>query len=254
MRPVLARLAAGMGMMAMLAGCAAPPRAGTIPMNTIYDNAVPGQRSAVLLIMLPGVKNTPEEFAQRGFVQALRQRGLAVDVAAVDAHLGYYLDRSVVERLRQDVVSPARLQGYRRIWLLGISLGGLGSTLYLREHPDEIEGVVLLAPFLGVQGTLAEIQRAGGLAGWHPEIQPGDDERMLLAWLRDHDFSAPGSPPVYLGYGLSDRYAPGSELLAARLPAQHVVAIDGNHRWPTWSRLWDEFLDRRIIPDATIHP
>jgi hypothetical protein len=32
-------------------------------------------------------------------------------------------------------------------------------------------------------------------------------------------------------------------LLAQSLPADSVAIIDGGHDWPTWTRLWENFLD-----------
>jgi len=49
---------------------------------------------------------------------------------------------------------------------------------------------------------------------------------------------------MFLGCGLSDRFAPTSRLLAAQLPLRHVVTADGAHDWPTWRTLWDALLDR----------
>ncbi len=71
-----------------------------------------------------------------------------------------------------DVVLPARAAGYDTIWLAGTSLGGIGALLYLRDHPDDLAGVLALAPYLGEEGVIREIERAGGPASWQP---PADD-------------------------------------------------------------------------------
>jgi hypothetical protein len=42
------------------------------------------------------------------------------DLVAVDAHLGYYYKRTIIDRLREDVLVPAKVQGYRRIVVVGI--------------------------------------------------------------------------------------------------------------------------------------
>ena len=60
-----------------------------------------------LLIILPGRGMTLRELEKEGFVSAIRSLDLAVDVLRVDAHLGYYRDRSILERLRADVIAPA---------------------------------------------------------------------------------------------------------------------------------------------------
>jgi pimeloyl-ACP methyl ester carboxylesterase len=69
-----------------------------------------------------------------------------VDLIAVDAHAGYYLRQTVLERLREDVVAPARAAGYEKARLVGISLGGLGAALYATDHADHLAGLILLLP------------------------------------------------------------------------------------------------------------
>ena len=51
------------------------------------------------------------------------------DVISVDAHFGYYKNRDLVPRLHDDVITPAQQNGYEKIWLLGVSMGGMVSNL-----------------------------------------------------------------------------------------------------------------------------
>jgi len=133
-------------------------------MDAIYDLAPEPGTDRIMLVMLPGAKARPQDLVRCGFVRALRERSLPIDVVVVGAHLGYYLGRSLGKHLRHDIIAPARARNYQRIWLMGISLGGMGSLIYTREHAADIEGVILLAPFLGARGTIAEVVHAGGLA------------------------------------------------------------------------------------------
>jgi pimeloyl-ACP methyl ester carboxylesterase len=216
-------------------------------MAALYDPAPRDGTGRALLIMLPGAKARAQDFIECGFVRAVRERGLTLDIAAVDAHLGHYLERSFSERLTHDIIAPARARNYRRIWLMGISLGGMGALTYAREHPGEIEGVVLLAPFLATRGTVAEVVRAGGWAGWQPGALAADDhERHLLAWLKAYRPAA-GLPELHLGYGTGDRFVAARVLLGARLPAAQVVSIDGGHDWMTWLSLWRRLLERGLF-------
>lgn len=222
-------------------------------MNAIYDRAPPCAAERSLLVMLPGTKTRPQDLVQYGFVRAVRERGLPVDVIAAEAHLGYYLDRSLNHHLAHDIIAPVR-KNYPRIWLMGISLGGMGALQYARAHPTQIEGVILLAPFLGTRGTIAEVVRAGGLARWQPgAIKADDDERQLLAWIKTYA-PAPSSPGIYLGYGQDDRFATASRLLAERLPAARVIAMAGGHDWAAWINLWRHWLAQDLFAGAQQPP
>ena len=89
-----------------------------------------------LLIMLPGRGDRASSFVTAGFVDIADRHQF--DVLAVDAHFGYYAERILVERLHEDIIAPAKARGYENIWLLGISMGGLGALLYAAEYPNEI--------------------------------------------------------------------------------------------------------------------
>ena len=215
-----------------------------IPANAIYDIAPVDAEERILLLMLPGAKNTPQQLVEYGFIRALQERHLPVDVLALDAHVDMYLDQALIERLLHDTMDDARAHGYRRIWLLGISLGGTGAMLCATQHTAEVEGVFLLAPFLGTRGLIAEVSAAGGLSRWLPgEIDSGDRERVLLDRVRHNLLGADEFTPVFLGYGSEDRYRGASILLSAHLPSQRVSVISGGHDWETWPVLWRTLLD-----------
>ncbi len=59
-------------------------------------------------------------------MRAARDAGLTADIVAADAHLGYYERRVVHIRIDEDVIAAGTRSGPRRVWLAGISLGGLG--------------------------------------------------------------------------------------------------------------------------------
>ena len=212
-----------------------------------------------LLVMLPGAGHGADDFVRAGFIAELRERNLQVDVLAVDAHSHFYLDKSIVTRLHEEVIAPALVArpAPASLWLLGISLGGMGASLYARAHPGTVAGLVLLAPFFAVRGTIAEVTRAGGLAQWQPgAVAADDEERLLLQWLKAYRADRPGDssagladavPAIRLGYGTNDRYAPASSLLEARLPAAQVATVAGGHDWDTWIVLWRQLLDRGLF-------
>lgn len=241
----------------LLAACGGM-RSTQVPMETRLEKSACVRDADTLLVLLPGAHSRPEEFTREGFVGALNENRLAVDALLVDAHLGYYHDRSVLERLQQDVVAPARRNGYKAIWIVGISVGGFGGLLYAQTHPGELAGLVTLAPYLGERPLALDIANAGGLARWRGPLDapPGSDpqrpnETQLWQWLRGYaatraTFGA--RPPLYLGYGIDDRFAFSHRLLAAALPKERVFTTEGGHDWPEWRRLWRQMLPTLPLP------
>src|SRR5262245_55765928 len=196
-----------------------------------------------LFVFLPGIGDIMDDYEYHGFVEAVRRRGRPADALAVDAHYGYYARRTVLQRLRQDVMVPAQARGYQRVWLVGISLGGVGATLYRNASPGDLAGLVLLAPFLGSPGLIREIAGAGGVGRWQPgRVAASDYQRQLWQWLKRYTAPDASLPVLYLGYGERDAFAPGHRLLAAVLPRERIFVDAGKHDWPTWRRLWEQFL------------
>lgn len=207
--------------------------------------APPGDRMGrSLVVMLPGAHIRLGDFESEGFVPALRERSWPADAVALGLDLADYVEPDFPARLHDCVVAPALRQGYARISLMGISLGGMGALLYAGAHPELTGGVILLAPFLATRGTIAEVVAAGGLGAWEPDPHvPANVERGLLAWLKSPAFKAAIRPRLILGYGTEDRFAEASMLLAGVMPPDRVIAAAGGHDWPTWVRLWRRILD-----------
>jgi pimeloyl-ACP methyl ester carboxylesterase len=219
-----------------------------VELDCLYYNA-PSGPADILLVMLPGAGIEAAEFAEQGMVAAVHGLGLAVDIVVAHPDLGLYLDDGVTEALHRTVVGPALARGHTRIWLLGISLGGMGALLYASAYPTNVEGLVLLAPFLGTKGTTAVLARAGGLAAWSAAGSTGSStitqpEQRLLLWLQTHLASASQAPALYLGYGRQDRFAAAHKMLAEQLPQERVAVLDGGHDWPSWTALWRQLLVR----------
>jgi len=224
------------------------------PLRTIpYDGGVRDGRT--LVVFLPGRGGHAEDFGDAGFPRIARELGMPIDMIAVDARTEYYYSGTLVKRLDEDVIGPARARGYRRIWLVGISMGGLGALLYAGDHADSISGVLLLAPYLGEAGVLGEIRAAGGLEGWTPPETAGGGNYTTAVWSwlkRTLGPERPAAPlvPIYLGYGSSDRLASSHRLLQQSLPEDHVFTTRGGHRWGPWRDLWRQFLEARVMDDS----
>jgi pimeloyl-ACP methyl ester carboxylesterase len=215
-------------------GCLGVPRTEN-PIPSIPDTqGNPNDRSVV--IMLPGRGDRADTFIKHGFEQIGREHGF--DTIAVDAHFGYYMRRNLMPRLHEDIVLRAKQAGYRKIWLLGVSMGGLGSLIYASNHPELVDGVILLAPFLGEEDVIQTIQEAGGLSIWDPSGSPLEPyENQMWSWLKSATASNDGTP-VILAYGVEDRLAAGYEVLISQLPDSRVYTSGGGHKWKIWAPMW----------------
>jgi len=218
----------------VISGCGFAPRTEN-PVPTIVP-AADDRKNKTLIIMLPGRGDRATSFQMAGFLDLIE--GSDFDVIAVDAHFGYYKERSLVSRVHEDVVVPAKENGYENIWLLGISMGGMGALLYAEQHPDIVDGLILLAPYLGDPGLAREIEAAGGLASWSAEESSFmDHEVAVWDWLKNS--RAEQDPvPVYLGYGEADRFAGNYAALKGRLDGLKIFTEERGHKGTTWSRLW----------------
>jgi pimeloyl-ACP methyl ester carboxylesterase len=195
------------------------------------------------MVWMPGACHAARDFLTAGFAEAVRTRRLDLDLIFVDLEMEHVGDRRPLERLRSDIVLPARTAGVS-IWLCGISLGGLFALDYAATYPGENDGICLLAPYLGNRILTTEIARAPGLAAWQPGVlAETDEERRIWRYIKTRRAD---SRPLYLGFGQGDRFSAAHALLAAALPAGAVDVIAGGHDWPTWSRLWENFLDSRF--------
>lgn len=233
-----------MGIILLFPGCAWFAKA---PMDVLYYRADENSSQVNLFVFMRGMGGSHRSFEREGLVDDVRTRNLPFDMAAPNAHFGYYSGRSLIKRLKADVIDPARLHSQDHIWLVGFSMGGLGSLLYLREQPNDIDGICLVSPFLGYDAIIEEIQVAGGVRSWSPGVyDPEEDwERMLWHWIKEN--VANDQPaPVYLAYGEEDKYVKAHDLLAAVLPANRVVHLHGGHNYETFKALWDRFLESEI--------
>jgi pimeloyl-ACP methyl ester carboxylesterase len=223
----------------VLAGCVRL-RPATVPLRTV---SYPGNgQPRTLVVLLPGRRDRPEDFGREHFPEIAARAGARVDMIAVDAHLAYYYNHTIIDRLREDVITPARRR-YDRIWIVGISIGGTGSLLYAGRHPEDVNGIVAFAPFLGDDKVMEEISAAGGLRGWRaPEPLGPDDLRRLWAWLKGYEGGAERRLPLYLGWGRSDDFARANGMAAEVLPPERVFTAPGGHDWKAWRSLWEQFV------------
>ena len=216
-----------------IAACGIAPRTET-PIPVIASSEV--RNSKTLIVMLPGRGDRASSFLDADFLQ--HPGAGEFDIVAVDAHFGYYMKRTLIPRLHDDVILPSLKAGYENIWLLGVSMGGLGAILYAAEHPENVDGLVLLAPYLGDPALASEVQASGGLAIWKADDSEFKSHEVdAWRWLQS---SRLGSEPVpiLLGYGLDDRFANNYRPLQDEISGIDIFTEVGGHNWTTWNRLW----------------
>jgi len=236
------RLVVAVSAISVLTSACAALRPARQPIPVVSYPASPTP-APCLLVLLPGRWDRVGDFERRGFVADARSTGIAADIVAVDAHLGYYRRGTILKRLRADVLQPARARGYAAVWLVGISMGGSGAILYDLNHPGEVDGIFLIAPFLGGEEIVDEVAAAGGARAWGDAGVAGKPfERDLWRWARRLARQEGAVPPVFLGYGTSDDFAPAHRLLAEVLAQERVFAETGGHDWVPWRSAWRRFL------------
>jgi pimeloyl-ACP methyl ester carboxylesterase len=212
-------------------------------MRVLRAAADPNMPARTLAILLPGALQQPEEFVQAGFVDAVRKRGLPIDLAMVDLGLQYIGETTNgrgLQRLHTIVEEHSRQ--YQTIWLAGISIGGFMAMAYAHAYPGRISGLCLLAPYPGNRMLTGEIRKAQGLAHWNAQCAPDDGECQVWQWLQSG--AARDLAQCYFGYGLQDRFAAGQQLMSTAFAKETVDVIAGAHDWPAWQQLWNNFLDR----------
>ncbi len=217
------------------------------PVDLLWDKL--GEKSNSLIIFLPGLYDTAEVFKKKQFFTIARESGIKADLVAASIHVDHLLQGKLIERMNKDIFQNAIKYGYRNIWLVGLSLGGLNSLLFYSKHPENICGVVVLAPYLASNSMAKEILAAGGIKKWQPgsgsQKEMGEVEILeqykLWQWLKDQQIKNKIGQ-VFLGYGKQDTYAAAGNILASLLPIKNVTVIEGRHNLKTAKKLWRQQL------------
>lgn len=200
-----------------------------------------------VVVMLPGRGDDLVGLQRRGAAGIIQHAWPDADVILTGLTMPYYTGGVAVRRLHDEVIAPLRRKGYRQIWLAGISLGGLGSLLYDQAYPGQIDGMLLLSPYLGERAIQREIRTAGGLAAWQPgpaqPIGPATFQRELWRYLKNWPREPSRTRTVWVAYGASERFRAAIELACPGLPADHVLMLPGHHDWTLWKPALSRLLD-----------
>ena len=233
LRSLLRLLWPSLAALSITGACALLPR----PVETPIPMTVHGDLSSAeeVFVLLPGIHDSMASFEDRGFLpagQALLKGRRQAAFIAVDAHFGYYRERSIELRLKDEVLSG--LDG-KKVTVVGISLGGLGALVTARRYPELFDRIVLVAPFLGWPEDIERIKR-------DPNGTSEDEmEAEILAiwsWLRD----GAGGIPTTLLYGQDDKFTEAYDHLAKKAPSIVLQGRQGGHDWATWNSLWATWL------------
>lgn len=224
-------------------------------MQVLVDKFMGAGRCETLLVLLPPAQAQLADFQTHGFVAAVRERALAVDLLLADVNHQHVMSNTTASSLHEQVVRPALADGYRHIWLAGISLGAFNALHYAAVHARHLAGIALIAPYPGTGDVLAEINAAGGPEAWaRMPASAHNDERAWWRWLGQAALAGQWTTPVYLGTGDTDRFLRGQRMMAQCLPEARVRYLPGGHDWPTWKTLWQAWLNdgplSRLAPSS----
>jgi pimeloyl-ACP methyl ester carboxylesterase len=246
-------LATILGATAALTACLPKGDTGRpIPTLLLPSQSTAPASARRLVVMLPGRADDLQALRSSGMAEAIQRAWPDADVLFAELTIAYYMQGRAPQRLQAEVIAPARAQGYREIWLGGASMGGMGTLMYERSYPGEMDGLILLAPYLGERAVLNEIREAGGVAQWNPGPQDtGPDGWQRELWRHAQTWTrAPDrTQRVWLAYGERDRLRDAMPLLSPLLPPDHVLVREGGHTWTVWSPAAEEIL-RRIDAKA----
>jgi enterochelin esterase-like enzyme len=108
------------------------------------------------------------------------------------------------------------------------------------RYPQDVDGLVLLAPYLGEPPLISEIAAHGGVDAWRapqPSTHPNREDWQRDVWRRvqvwSHDPRRTRN--VWLAYGDHDRLRIAQPLLSPLLPPGHVRSWPGGHSWRVWT-------------------
>lgn len=205
-----------------------------------------------LVVVLPGRGDDLAAMQRTGMAEAIQAAWPDADVVLTGLSYGYYMQGRAPERLHEEIILPSRQKTYRQTWLVGASMGGMGTLMYDRAYPGEMDGLVLLAPYLGDKSLLQEIILAGGVAKWQPGPVPtvvNADNFQEELWRHVQGWSRePGKAAnVWLAYGDRDRLRKAMPVLEPVLPAANISRRSGGHDWKTW---WPATRDILARADA----
>jgi esterase/lipase superfamily enzyme len=221
-------------------GCSGSRDKKALP--SVRYSGMTGKRSLVVLFPTMGGKGS--HYETQGFLDEVWERGFEASMEVLDVKPSLYLGSRIVELVKTEVIEPAKAEGYEEIYLVGISLGGHGALLYATTYPEDIDGIVVLAPFISGDLVSEAIEEAGGLDTW--------EDCPFLGWeyacnvwksLQVYVSDSENQKKVVLGFGREDKFVDQCRVLADVLLPEQVFTVPGGHDWETWKKLFVKTAD-----------
>lgn len=209
---------------------------------SVRYSGMTGRRT--LVVLLPTMGGKGSHYETQGFLDEVWERGFEASMEVLDVKPSLYLGSRIVELVKTEVIEPAKAEGFEKFYLVGTSLGGHGVLLYATTYPEDVDGIIILAPFISGDLASEAIEEAGGLDKWV--------DCPFLAWdyacnlwksLKVYVSDSRNQKKVVLGFGREDRFADQCRVLADVLLPERVFTVPGGHDWATWKKLWIKATD-----------
>lgn len=218
------------------------------PVDLVWDKT--GKKTDDLIIFFPGLYDSAEKFKDEAFFSIARKEGITADMVSANVNVYHLVKEMMIERIEKDVFAHAKVTGYKNLWLVGVSLGGLNALLLNIKHEKDICGVVTLAPYVANTLLIKDLRDAKEIKNWKPD---SDENKLVLekrlqflwVWLKEKS-SNNKLNNIYLGYGKEDKYINAIELFENILDKNHVVTVKGGHTWETSQKIWQKQLSSRL--------
>lgn len=212
-----------------------------------------------LVVMLPGRGDDLQSLDRRGIAQTIHRQWPDADVILTGLTMPFYREGRAARRLHDEVIAPATTRRYEQVWLAGISLGGLGALMYDLAYPGQIDGMMLISPYLGDKALYREIQASGGLDRWQPgpeqPLSARTYQRELWRYIQHWSDAPERTRSIWVAYGDKERFGDRIALLAAQLPPGHAFELPGHHNWTLWQPAARTLLEHaRLEPARAAEP
>jgi carboxylesterase len=200
---------------------------------------LPGGASGDAVLLLHGLSGSP--FELRPVAERLAREGMRCLGPVMAGHggdpraLAGLSWRAWVDGAREQLL---RLEGARRTFVVGCSMGALVSCVLAHEHPDRVDGLALLAPALRLVRPIraATVVARSRLARLLPPIPKGPSD-VRDPEMRRRNPALPGIPLTALAEleGLQrhvDRILPGvaAPAIVVAGARDHTVTLAGARR------------------------